>query len=103
MNNIFLKNINALNIKNPALAQKSQNYVPTALPQLVKENGVYNFLYKDALIHNKINPLAEAKEIFSMAVNTPVSIHLIYGLGLGYLFQVTSLNSKGTAFEEGML
>ena len=96
MNNIFLKNINALNIKNPALAQKLQNYVPTALPQLVQENGVYNFLYKDALIHNKINPLAEAKEIFSMAVNTPVSIHLIYGLGLGYLFQVTSLNSKGT-------
>ena len=25
-----------------------------------------------------------------------VSIHLIYGLGLGYLFQVASLNSKGT-------
>ena len=64
MNNIFFKNINALNIKNPALAQKLQNYVPTALPQLVQENGVYNFYYKETLIHNKNNPLAEAKEIF---------------------------------------
>lgn len=88
--------MNALNLKNPILAQKLQNYVPDVIPQLVQENGVYNLLYKETLIHNKSNPLAEAKEIFSLSVNTPVAIHLIYGLGLGYLFQVASLNSKGT-------
>mgnify|MGYP002627867935 FL=1 len=31
-----------------------------------------------------------------MAENSPVAIHLVYGLGLGYLFQVASLSSLGT-------
>ena len=96
MNNIFLKNINALSQKNENLAKKIQAYIPTELPKLVQENGAYNLFYKGALIHNPQNPLAEANEIFSMASNIPVSIHFIYGLGLGYLFQITSLNSKGS-------
>lgn len=95
MNNIFIKNLTALSQKNPKLAEKLQCFVPSELPQLVQENGVYNILYKNTLLHHQENPLAEANEIFSSAENTPVSIHLIYGLGLGYLFQVASLNSKG--------
>ena len=96
VNNIFIKNIETLAKKNLELAQRLQAYVPTEAPQLVQENNAYNILYKDRLVHNKINPLAEAKEIFSMCENSPVAIHLVYGLGLGYLFQVASLNSKGT-------
>lgn len=96
MNNIFLKNLTALAQKNPELAKKMQVFIPMDLPQLVQENGAYNILYKGKLIHNALNPLVEANEIFSKAENTPVSIHLIYGLGLGYLFQLTSQNSKGT-------
>ena len=96
MNNIFLKNLTALAQKNPELAKKMQVFIPMDLPQLVQENGAYNILYKEKLVHNALNPLAEAQEIFSKAENTPVSIHLIYGLGLGYLFQLTSQNSKGT-------
>lgn len=94
MNNIFQKNIEALGGKNPALAVKLKTYIPTDVPELVQGGG-YNLLYKGKLIHNKDNPLAEAQEIFGMSENTPVSIHLVYGLGLGYLFQVTSQSSKG--------
>ena len=95
MNNIFLKNLDALNKKNSKLAGTLQSYIPTDIPQLVQNNGAYNILYKGKLVHNEQNPLAEANEIFLRAENTPVSIHVVYGLGLGYLFQFTSLNSKG--------
>lgn len=96
MNNIFIKNLMALASKNSNLAQKLQKYIPNEVPQLVQEDGGYNIFYKEKYIHNRTNPLAEAQEIFSLAENTPVAIHLIYGLGLGYLFQFASLNSKGT-------
>ena len=95
MNNIFEKNISALIQKNPALAQNLQKYIPTETPQLVQENGAYNIVYKGKYIHSRISPLSEAKGIFSMATNEPVAIHLVYGLGLGYLFQVACANSKG--------
>jgi len=96
MNNIFQKNISALMVKNQELAQKLLKYIPLEVPMLVQENGCFNLQYKGKFIHNKTNPLAEAQEIFSLAENIPVAIHLVYGLGLGYLFQVASLNSKGT-------
>ena len=94
--NIFEKNINALKDKNPRLADVLLKYILTDVPQLVKENNSYNFKYKGKFLHNPLNPLGEAAEIFAMAENTPVAIHLIYGLGLGYLFQVTSAKSQGT-------
>ena len=94
--NVFQKNIEALAQRDAKLAQKILTYVPESMPQLVQEKGFYNFVYKNKYLHNQENPLAEAKEIFSRAENTPVAIHMIYGMGLGYLFQVTSANSKGT-------
>ena len=96
MNNIFQKNLATLSQKNPELAQKLGSYIPSEIPQLVQENGAYNILYKGKLIHNSQNPLAEANEVFTMSQNSPVAIHLVYGLGLGYLFQIASLNSQGT-------
>ncbi len=96
MNNIFEKNISALKQKNEKLADNLEKYILSDVPQLVKENNSFNFLYKGKLLHNPINPLGEAAEIFSMAENTPVTIHLIYGMGLGYLFQYTSAKSEGT-------
>jgi len=96
MNSLFQRNIEALSQKNMQLAMKLQQYIPTDVPQIIQENGVYNLFYKNQYIHNRQNPLGEANEIFSRCTNEPVSIHLIYGLGLGYLFQLFSLKSKGT-------
>ena len=96
MNNIFIKNLTTLSKKNPNLAQRLQGYIPAELPKLVQENNNYNILYKNNLIHNSQNPLAEAQEIFNQAKNSPTSVHVVYGLGLGYLFQLTSVNSKGS-------
>lgn len=96
MNNIFEKNIKALSTKDIELAKKIVSHVITDVPKLVKENGFYNLFYKNTYLHNLQNPLQEAQEIFTMAQNEPVAIHFIYGMGLGYLFQVAALNSKGT-------
>ena len=96
MNGIFEKNIAALSVKNPELVQRLLKFVPMEIPQLVRENGAYNLIYKGQYVHNKLNPLGEAQEVFSMCANTPVSIHLVYGMGLGYLFQVVSASSQGT-------
>lgn len=96
MNNIFEKNINALALKDSKLASKLNSYIVTDIPQLVKENGFYNLIYKTIPLHNSTNPLQEALEIFSQAQNEPVAIHLIYGIGLGYLFQTASQKSQGT-------
>ena len=49
MNNIFVKNIAALVLKNPNLAQKLQSYLPTEVPKVVQENGAYNLLYKEKI------------------------------------------------------
>jgi len=99
MNNVFENNIKALKLKNDyssKLADKLNGYIPTNVPELVRENNFYNFTYKGKYLHNPLNPLGEAAEIFNMAENSPVAIHFIYGMGLGYLFQVTSAKSQGT-------
>ena len=93
---VFENNINALALKDKELASKIAAHIVSDVPQLVCENGFYNIIYKNIYLHNRENPLGEAKEIFMRAENTPVTIHLIYGLGLGYLFQVAAANSKGT-------
>ena len=95
-NNVFENNINALKTKGFSVAEKLLKHVLTDVPELVKENNFYNFKYRGKYLHNAVNPLGEAIEIFSMCENTPVTIHLIYGLGLGYLFQVAAAKSQGT-------
>ena len=96
MNNIFDNNLKALATKDAELAQKIKTHILSDVPQLVQENASFNLIYKNIYLHNQLNPLAEAREIFTQAENTPVSIHLVYGLGLGYLFQVASQESKGS-------
>ena len=93
---IFEKNIKALSLKDSSLALRLQSYLPVDVPELVKENNFYNLKYKGIYLHNRENPILEAQSIFAGTANEPVSIHFIYGIGLGYLFQVASLNSKGT-------
>ena len=55
MNNIFAKNIEALKLKNPDLAQSLLTYVITDAPQLTAENNIYNLLYKNKLINLKLD------------------------------------------------
>ena len=96
MVSVFEKNINALREKNSNLASLLLTYIPDEVPKFVKENNSYNFIYKGKYLHNPKNPLMESAEIFAMAENSPVAIHFIFGIGLGYLFQIASAKSQGT-------
>lgn len=93
MNKVFERNINSL--KNNSIKDILLNYAYKTQPVLTSTNG-YNIQYEGIYLHSEQNPIAESKTIFQSAGNSKDSIHLIYGLGLGYLFQLASLESKGT-------
>ena len=90
---IFEKNLNAL--KSNHLKNILQRRNITASLQVKNTNG-FNLEYNGTLIHNEKSPLGEAVSIFNKINNTPTSIQIIYGIGLGYLFQYTAIHSKGT-------
>lgn len=55
-----------------------------------------NLMYNGVYLHNNYGAESEAKEIFEKVENKTSSMHVIFGMGLGYLLQVAALNSKGT-------
>lgn len=63
--------------------------------QVANTNG-YNLTYEGTPFHNEVSPLGEAKAIFDDLKENITSISIIYGIGLGYLFQYAAQNAKGT-------
>ena len=54
-----------------------------------------NLSYNGVPLHDLIGAEIEARNIFSKVKNNPLMMHIVYGFGLGYLFQQFALNSKG--------
>lgn len=92
MNKLLEKNINVL--KDNSLKTVLETYTCKQQPVLIQTNG-YNIQYQDIKLHDETNPLQESKNTFAKLKNDENAIHLIYGLGLGYLFQIASSVSKG--------
>ena len=92
MNKLFEKNIGLL--KDSSLRENLEKYNCEEQPILTQTTG-YNLQYKGLDLHNTANPLQESKNTFANLKNDENAIHLIYGLGLGYLFQIASSLSKG--------
>ncbi len=90
---IFEKNLDEL--KSNYLKNIILNHKITESLQVKNTNG-FNLEYNGIFFHNEKSPLGEAQFIFNNMNNTPASIQIIYGIGLGYLFQYTAINSKGT-------
>ena len=89
---VFQKNLNALkdnNLKTILTEHVLQNDI-----KVINTNG-YNLAYNGTPLHNTISPLGEAKKIFDQTDNSISAITIVYGIGLGYLFQYTAQNSKG--------
>ncbi len=55
-----------------------------------------NMMFNGVYLHNNYGAEAEAKEIFAKVENNSSTVHVIFGFGLGYLFQELALHSKGT-------
>lgn len=54
-----------------------------------------NLTYNGVPLHDLVGAEIEAKNIFAKVQNNPLMIHIVYGFGLGYLFQQFALNSEG--------
>ena len=89
---ILEKNLNAL--KSKYLKDIISNHNVKAQIEVKNTNG-YNLSYNGILFHNETSPFGEAKAIFETLDTSLNSINIIYGLGLGYLFQYTAIHSKG--------
>ena len=90
---ILEKNLDAL--KNKLIAFNIKDYIVTKKFAVENTNG-YNLFYEEQPLHNPKSPLGEAQAIFKTCKNTPTSILIVYGLGLGYLFQYAAQNTIGT-------
>lgn len=93
MNKVFERNISSL--KDSELQEKLINYEYVTRPILATTNG-YNVQYNGIYLHSEENPLAESQQICQKALNENKNIHIIYGLGLGYLFQLMAKHSDST-------
>ncbi len=54
-----------------------------------------NLTYNGEPLHDNYGAELEAKRIFASIDNKPASTHVLFGFGLGYLFQQFALKSKG--------
>lgn len=97
-NNILDKNLNPISKYNPMLAERIRQHSQIDKSFNFEESAVGEVIlsYDDTPLHSTYNSEAEAKEIFEQincdGYNT---IHVIFGLGLGYLFKRFTLSAKG--------
>lgn len=98
MNEILNANLNAIkryneNLVSQILSIKSlQNNISLCETELKEHNLTYNGMP----IHSQKGAEAEAQSIFNNTEDSPNYIHVIYGLGLGYLFKEFCDKSCGT-------
>ncbi len=93
VNKVFERNISVL--KDEYLKNTLKNYEYIEKPILATTNG-YNIQYNGVYLHSEENPLVESQQICQNSLNQNKSIHIIYGLGLGYLFQLIVKHSNST-------
>lgn len=94
---MFDNNLKAIRSKNQALAEKLAGYDFNDIEIFETPSKNYNLNYKGVDLHKSINPVQEAVALFnsqsqSKSTNT---IHIVFGLGLGYLFKRTYVETTG--------
>lgn len=96
-NPILDKNLECIARYNPKLTQDLLNLksLTNQIELAETVTGEPILLYNKIPLHSEFNAEAEAKEIFLQAQNTLNSMHIIFGMGLGYLFKEFCEQSKG--------
>ena len=99
MSDILKNNLDLIKKDNPNLVKKILNVKESARTIELKTNlaGEYNLYIDGIAVHSISNAQKEANEILkNLPHNSNISIHVIYGLGLGYLLDEFSQNASGT-------
>lgn len=99
-NPILDKNLDCIARYNPTLKQEL-----LALPglnhsiKLVETNlKEPNLTYDGLIMHAQDGAELEAKNAFNQIKNTQLSMHIVFGLGIGHLFKEFCIHSKGKVF-----
>ncbi len=97
INEILEANLKEIKRYNPSLVNEIKNIDELINDiKLVETNlNEPNLVYNDRPIHSQDGAEIEAKIIFNNSINETNRIHIIFGLGLGYLFKEFCENSKG--------
>lgn len=99
-NAILNKNLECIEKYNPDLKEKllKVSYSADEITFVETRFKEPNLSYKGIPLHSFHGALAEAKNIFKSVSNLKVSRHVVFGIGLGYLFRECCENSKGMVF-----
>ncbi len=102
---MFQKNIEVLKFKNPDLASKLEK---NRLEDINENFSVFEakskdliIAYKDIPLNSPVDPIQEARQIWSKSIKSEPAkndIHLVFGIGLGYLFKRTYISSPARIF-----
>ncbi len=97
MNNIFEENLNQINRYNPNISDQLKSI--TALVQNLSMCETQlkepNLSINGVPVHSQTGAEKEAKEILEKSEDSANHIHIIFGLGLGYLFKEFCDNAQG--------
>lgn len=96
-NPILEKNLECIGRYNPKLKELLNNLksLDNSFEVVETELKEPNIIYNGVSLHSPKGAEAEAKRIFESTPNTPSSMHVVFGMGLGFLFQEFCKNSKG--------
>lgn len=97
INEILNANLEQISRYNPELSIEIANFdtLKNNISLCETKSKEPNLLYGLEPIHSTNGAETEAKKIFKSTKDDPNTIHLIYGLGLGYLFKEFCENSRG--------
>ncbi len=99
MTDSLTKNLGFVEKYNPSLVRKLNEIdeIKKNYDIVQNTNGEYNLGIDGIAVHSLESAQAEAKAVFSsLAHNTNNSVHVLFGLGLGYLLDEFSQNSLGS-------
>jgi hypothetical protein len=96
-NPILDKNLECIGKYNPKLKEnlRSLTSLNSNFELIDTEIKEPNLFYNGVPLHATNGAEIEAKKIFESTPNTPSSMHVVFGMGLGFLFQEFCKNSKG--------
>lgn len=97
---ILNKNLDCIERYNPKLKQDllAMSYLTNSIQLIETDLNEPNLTFNGLPLHNPKGAELEAKGAFEKIENNPLMMHVIFGMGLGHLFQEFCNNSKGTVF-----
>lgn len=94
------KNLECIEKYNPELKEKLLNlpYLTNKIDLIETNLKESNLSYNGIPLHCQEGAGIEAQKVFAEYTNTPSSMHVLFGMGLGYLFKECCTKSKGKVF-----